>query len=73
MKAINIKWDITDEAEEMTQKEQNKILASLPKEVDLSTEFSVEDYDDEEEMLDDISDWLSDNYGYCHNGFELEY
>lgn len=73
MKAINIKWDITDEVEEMTQKEQNEILASLPKEVDLSTEFSVEDYDDEEEMLDDISDWLSDNYGYCHNGFELEY
>ncbi len=73
MKAINIKWDITDEVEEMTQKEQNEILAPLPKEVDLSTEFSVEDYDDEEEMLDDISDWLSDNYGYCHNGFELEY
>lgn len=73
MKAINIKWDITDEVEEMTQKEQNEILASLPKEVDLSTEFSVEDYDDEEGMLDDISDWLSDNYGYCHNGFELEY
>lgn len=73
MKAINIKWDITDEVEEITQKEQNEILASLPKEVDLSTEFSVEDYDDEEEMLDDISDWLSGNYGYCHNGFELEY
>lgn len=73
MKAINIKWDITDEVEEITQKEQNEILASLPKEVDLSTEFSVEDYDGEEKMLDDISDWLSDNYGYCHNGFELEY
>lgn len=73
MKVINIKWDITDELEEMTQKEQTELLASLPKEVDLSTEFSVEDYDDEEEMLDDISDWLGDNYGYCHNGFELEY
>ena len=36
-------------------------------------EFDVNDYeDDEDKLLDDISDWLSDTYGYCHFGFEIE-
>ena len=26
---------------------------------------------DEDDLLDDISDWLSDEYGFCHDGFEL--
>lgn len=28
--------------------------------------------DDIEEFLDDVSDWLSDEYGWCHFGFETE-
>ena len=38
-------------------------LVDLPVEVELP-----EDLTDEE----DISDWLSDEYGFCHDGFELE-
>ena len=26
---------------------------------------------DEDDLLDDISDWLSDEVGFCHDGFEL--
>ena len=26
---------------------------------------------DEERFFDDVSDWLSDTYGYCHKGFEI--
>ena len=36
-------------------------------------EFDVNDYEDEEQLLDDISDWLSDTYGYCHFGFEIKF
>ena len=37
-------------------------------------EFDVNDYeDDEDQLLDDISDWLSDTYGYCHFGFEIKF
>ena len=25
---------------------------------------------EEEEFLDDVSDWLSDEYGFCHFGFD---
>lgn len=25
---------------------------------------------DKEEFLDDVSDWLSDEYGFCHFGFD---
>lgn len=64
MKITNIKWDTAGDM---------KILKSLPKEIDITDEFDVNDYeDDEDKLLDDISDWLSDTYGYCHFGFEIE-
>ena len=59
MNAVNIKWD-TDGAMEL--------LEELP------TEVEIPDYlitDDEDDLLDNISDWLSDEYGFCHDAFEL--
>ena len=65
MKITNIKWDTDGDM---------KILKSLPKEIDITDEFDVNDYeDDEDKLLDDISDWLSDTYGYCHFGFEVKF
>lgn len=32
--------------------------------------FSVLDKADEEEIADIVSDWLSDTFGFCHEGFE---
>ena len=51
MKVVKIKWDTDGNM---------KILKSLPKEIDITDEFDVNDYEDEEQLLDDISDWLSD-------------
>ena len=68
MKAINIKWDVTDGAEDMTKEEMDEILSTLP------TEVEIPDYlitDDEDDLLDEVSDWLSDEYGFCHDGFKL--
>lgn len=71
-KVTNIKWD-TD-GDQYT-------FDSLPQEVILPVKFSKENYVDENgnfgeaekiEMLDDISDWLSDKYEFCHDGFEIE-
>ena len=65
MKVVKIKWDTDGDM---------KMLKSLPKEIDISDEFDVKDYeDDEEQLLDDISDWLTDTYGYCHFGFEVKF
>ena len=65
MKVVKIKWDTDGDM---------KMLKSLPKEIDISDEFDVKDYeDDQEQLLDDISDWLSDTYGYCHFGFEIKF
>lgn len=59
----NIKWDTDgDEA----------IFKSLPQRVDISNVFNPDDYEYEEDMFDDVSDWLSDKYGFCHGGFEVE-
>ena len=62
LKAINIKWD-TDGDEEVLQ--------------DLPTEMIVPDYledwynSDREYAMEEISDWLSDEVGFCHDGFEI--
>lgn len=62
LKAINIKWD-TDGDEEVLQ--------------DLPTEMIIPDYlvdwysSDREFATDEISDWLSDETGFCHSGFEI--
>ena len=67
MKAINIKWDVTDGAEDMTKEEMDEILSALPTEVEIPSYLIT----DEDDSLEDISDWLSDEYGFCHDGFEL--
>lgn len=65
MKVVKIKWDTDGDM---------KMLKSLPKEIDITDEFDVNDYeDDKDQLLDDISDWLSDTYGYCHFGFEIKF
>ncbi len=58
MKAINIKWD-TDGDKELLQK--------LPMEIEIPEEIVCDDLFDE----DEISDWLTDQTGFCHFGFEL--
>ena len=65
MKVVKIKWDTDGNM---------KILKSLPKEIDITDEFDINDYeDDEDRLLDDVSNWLSDTYGYCHFGFEIKF
>lgn len=67
MKAINIKWDVIDGAEDMTKEEMDEILSTLPTEVEIPSYLIT----DEDDSLEDISDWLSDEYGFCHFGFDL--
>lgn len=73
-KIKNIKWDTDGDMD---------ALYDLPKELEFPNEkfetwlskfnnFSIFDYEDEEEYLDDISDYLSDEYGFCHDGFKVE-
>ena len=68
MRAVNIKWDVTDGAEDMTKEDMDEILLTLPTEVEIPNYLIT---DDEDDLLDEVSDWLSDEYGFCHNGFEL--
>lgn len=58
MKAYNIIWDV-DEDDGITKEE---ILANLPSEIEIP-----DDVDEE-----DVADYLSDQTGYCHFGFQLD-
>lgn len=60
MKLTNINWDTDGED------------IDLPNEVEAPNEI-VKDFNDEEELLDYLSDWLSDEYGFCHDGFNIEH
>ncbi len=60
MKAMNIEWDIDLEDDEDYQTTIENL--GLPTE----TEIPVTITD-----LEDITDWLSDEFGYCLHGFEL--
>lgn len=63
LKAINIKWD-TDG--------NNEVLNELPTEMIIPDELEEMYKKDREYALEEISDWLSDETGFCHAGFEIE-
>lgn len=59
MKAVNINWDI-DRDDYINLAEQDMLP---PTEVELPDDI----------QNDDIADWLSDNYGWCVNSFDIIY
>lgn len=69
MKITNIKWDTDGDKE---------VFATLPQEIDVpeyfleKKNFEIDGEYDEDEMLDQLSDWISDEYGFCHGGFDIE-
>lgn len=62
LKAINIKWDTDGD---------KKVFNELPTEMIIPKELEELYKEDREYALDEISDWLSDETGFCHDGFEL--
>lgn len=63
LKAINIKW-VTDGDKE--------VFNELPTEMVIPDELEEMYKKDKEFALEEISDWLSDETGFCHDGFEIE-
>nr|DAH62696.1 MAG TPA: hypothetical protein [Caudoviricetes sp.] len=63
LKAINIKWD--------TDGDKN-VFNELPTEMIIPNELEELYKKDREYALEEISDWLSDETGFCHAGFEVE-
>lgn len=63
LKAINIKWDTDGDKE---------VLNELPTEMIIPDELEEMYKKDKEFALEEISDWLSDETGFCHAGFEIE-
>lgn len=62
LKAINIKWDTDGDKE---------VFNELPTEMIIPDELEEMHKKDKEYALEEISDWLSDETGFCHDGFEV--
>lgn len=63
LKATNIKWNTDGDME---------VLNDLPTEMTIPNELEEMYKKDKEYALEKITDWLSDETGFCHDGFELE-
>ena len=62
LKAINIKWDTEGDKE---------VFNALPTEMIVPDELEEMYKKDREFAIEEISDWLSDETGFCHAGFEV--
>ena len=60
MKAININWDTDGEN------------VNLPNEVEIPHSVYAE-CDGYGSIIEHVSDWLTDTYGFCHYGFEVQH
>ena len=65
LNAINIKWDTEGDTE---------VLNELPTELIIPDDLEelYKNKEDREFALEEISDWLSEETGFCHDGFEIE-
>lgn len=65
LNAINIKWDTEGDTE---------VLNELPTELIIPDDLEelYKSKEDREFALEEISDWLSEETGFCHDGFEIE-
>lgn len=60
-----IKWDVSEEDCD-SEEERKKILDELPKDV----EIPIENFRNCDNYEDYISDYISDEYEWCHDGYE---
>ncbi len=44
-------------------------IADLPEMVEIPAEFGIVS---EKDNMEDVTDWLSDKYGYCINGYKVK-
>lgn len=76
IKIFNIKWDVADGTEELSNQEKNEILSSLPTKINIMIDdlsnYDINAKSSEDEIADAVSEWLSDKYGFCHQGYNLE-
>ena len=66
VRIYNIKWDIDEE--DYSNEENEKL--NLPNEV-IHTFYEYNDINDED-RLNEIAEWLSDEYGFCVNELAVE-
>ena len=69
-KVFNILWDVDDAGE--NDLEPQEVLDTLPKEVIVNVTSENADLDDKVQVADYIDDYLSDEFGFCTNGYEFK-
>lgn len=69
-KVFNILWDVDDAGE--NDLEAQEVLDTLPKEVIVNVTSEDADLNDRIQIADYISNYLSDEFGFCHNGYEFK-
>lgn len=67
IRVFNIKWDTTEDGE--------SVDVFLPNDIIIDHDFDISDYTgddgelDTDSLLDEVSEYISDIYGFLHKGF----
>ena len=70
IRVFNIKWDTTEDGEY-----EDDECVSLPNDIIIDHDFDISDYTgddgelDTDSLLDEVSEYISDIYGFLHKGF----
>ena len=68
LKAINIKWDTDGDMEVLNELPTELIIPDDLEELyKIYKKRMIREY-----ALEEIADWLSEDTGFCHDGFEIE-
>lgn len=73
VRILDIQWDVSDDDPTTMDLEE----FPLPTDITVNDYFKLDDYlqhdgtIDTDELSEDVSDWLSDTYGFLHGGFKL--
>lgn len=68
-KVFNILWDVDDAGE--NDLDAQEVLDSLPTETIVNVTSNDADLNDNVSVANYLSDYLSNEFGFCHNGFEF--
>ena len=68
---VKVEWDLEVDGKELTLEEAGlKEMVQLPDSLEQRRK-QLGKFVEDDQWLDEVGEWLSDEHGYCHKGFKI--
>ena len=68
---VKVEWDLEVDGKELTLEETGlKEIVQLPDSLEWRRK-QFGKFVEDDQWLDEVGEWLSDEHGYCHKGFKI--